>query len=80
MESLANEGIDAGFAGSQLEAMGDGRGGASVDMGDGLEGIMTDGQEAGCTGGIKDNCRGTLVCRGTTGEATGRRRGRNPLG
>ena len=53
MESLANEGIDASLAGSLLEALGDGRGGASVDVGDGLEGIMTDGQEAGCTGGIK---------------------------
>ena len=75
MDSLANEGIGAGLAGTLLEAMIEGRGGASVDVCDGLEGVMADGQEAGGTGGIKDDCRGTLVCRGTTGEATGRGRG-----
>ena len=72
MDSLANEGIDAGLAGTLLEAMVEGSGGARVDMGDGLEVVMADGQEAGGTGGIKDDCGGTLVGRGTTGEATGR--------
>ena len=75
MDSLANEGIDAGLAGTLLEAVVEGRGGPSVDVGDGLEGIMADRQEAGGTGGIKDNCGGTLVCCGTTGEATGCGRG-----
>ena len=51
------------------------QGGASVDVGDGLEGVMADRQEAGGTGGIKDDCRGTLISRGTTGEVTGRGRG-----
>ena len=50
----------------------DGRGGASVDVGDGLESVMSDGKEAGCTGGIKNDCRRAFVCGGTTGEATGR--------
>ena len=52
----------------------DGHGGASVDVGDGLESVMSDGQEAGCTGGVKDDCRGTFVCGCTTGKTTGRGR------
>ena len=68
------------MTGTLLEAVVEGRGVSSVDMGDGLEAVMADRQEAGGTGGIKDDCRGTLICRGTTGEATGRGRGSRETG
>ena len=51
-ELLAKEGIDASLAGALLEAMINGRRGVSVDVGDGLESVMGDGQEAGCSGGV----------------------------
>ena len=50
-EFLADEGRDAGLTGAMVE----GSRWAVVDVGDSLEGFMADGQEAGCTGRIKDD-------------------------
>ena len=74
-DPLAKEGIDTGLARTLLEAVIDGRGGASVDVRDGLKSVMGDEQEAGCPGGVKDDCRRAFVCGGTTRETTGGGRG-----
>ena len=60
-DPLAKEGIDTGLARTLLVAVIDGRGGASVDVRDGLKSVMGDGQEAGCAGGVKDDCRRAFI-------------------
>ena len=51
-----------------------------VNLGDGLESFMADGQEAGCAGWIEDDRRGTLVRCDTAWETTGCGRGSSDTG
>ena len=52
MESLANEGGDTGLTGA---IMVEGGGWAGVNVGDSLDRVVADGQEAGVTSGIEDD-------------------------
>ena len=66
-KSLSDEGRDPGLAGAVVEQC---RCRCTrVDVGDSLEGVVTDGKEAGRTGRVEQDSRGTLVGSGTSWQA-----------
>ena len=62
------EGTDACLAGSLIVEVVDGSGQSAVDVGDGLERLVGDGQVAHGTDGVEDNIRMSFVRGGTTQE------------
>ena len=66
-ESLSDEGRDPGLAGAAVEQCRCAR----IDVGNSLEGVVTDGEEAGRTSGVEQDSRGTFVGSGTSWQAAG---------
>ena len=72
-EPLSDKGRDTGLAGAAVVW----RRCAGLDMGDSLEGVVTDGEEAGRTRGVEQDSRGTFVGGRASWQAAGSGRRRD---